>query len=144
MHPELFTLPGGITIKTYGFFLMVGFLSAVWLAMRRAQRVKADSDRILDLSFLALIFGVGGARFMYVVHYWRTDFADAPNRLWAIVDIRLGGLEFLGGIIGAMAAIVIYLLLRRQSIRLHLDIMAPGAMWGLAFGRLGCFFNGCC
>jgi phosphatidylglycerol:prolipoprotein diacylglycerol transferase len=25
-----------------------------------------------------------------------------------------------------------------------MDILAPGLMWGLAFGRLGCFFNGCC
>ena len=30
MHPELFTLPiFGVTIKTYGFCLMIGFLSAV-------------------------------------------------------------------------------------------------------------------
>ena len=71
MHPDLFTLPIiGVSIKTYGFFLMVGFLSAVWLSMRRAQRVKANPDTVLDLSILCLLFGVGGARLFYVVHYW--------------------------------------------------------------------------
>ncbi|MFQ5463326.1 MAG: prolipoprotein diacylglyceryl transferase [Phycisphaerae bacterium] len=144
MHPKLLTLPGGLTVTTYGFFLMIGFLSAVWFAMRRARRVKVDPDRVLDLSFFALIFGVGGARLMYVIHYWRSSFADQPNQLLAIVDIRNGGLEFLGGLLGASAAILTYLLITRQSIRLYLDILAPGAMWGLAFGRLGCFFNGCC
>lgn len=144
MHPELFTLPGGINVKTYGFCLMVGFLSAVWLAMRRGSRVKADPDCVLDLSFLALVFGVGGARLMYVAHYWQSDFAGASNRLLAIIDIRQGGLEFLGGFLGAMAAMLVYLLVKKQSIRLYLDILAPSAMWGLAFGRVGCFFNGCC
>jgi len=148
MHPELFTLPGGYTIKTYGFFMMLGFLSGVWLAMRRAQRVKADPDVVLDLGFLCLLFGVGGARVFYVIHYW-PQFAEAPNLLLAIVDVTKGGLEFLGGFLGAFAAIVVYAWIKSRagkpiSIRMYLDILAPSAMWGLAFGRMGCFFNGCC
>lgn len=144
MHPELFTLPFGFTIQTYGFCLMVGFLSAVWLAMRRATRVKASSDVVLDLSLVALLFGVGGARLFYVIHYWQTQFADAPNALLAIIDIRKGGLEFLGGLLGASLGIILHLWRKRLPIRLYIDILTPGAMWGLAFGRLGCFFNGCC
>jgi len=145
MHPDLFTIPGiGLQVKTYGFFLTVGFLSAVWLAMRRAQRVGADPDRVLDFSFIALFFGVGGARVFYVIHYWQTDFAHRPNPWFAVIDIRQGGLEFLGGLLGAMIATLVYLKWKKLSVRMYLDILAPGAMWGLAFGRLGCFFNGCC
>ncbi len=144
MYPELFTLPGGFTIKTYGFCMMVGFLSAVWLAMRRAERVKADPDRVLDIAFLCLLFGVAGARAFYVIHYWTPQFSDAPNRFLAIIDITEGGLEYLGGFIGATLAAIAYAYLKKQSLRLYLDIAAPSAMWGLAFGRLGCFFNGCC
>lgn len=145
MHPELFTLPIlGVPIRMYGFWLMVGFLSGVWLAMRRAQRVKADPDRVLDMSFLALIFGVVGARAFYVVHYWKSDFASAPNRLLAAIDITGGGLEFLGGFLGATAAILIYAVRKKVSARMYCDILAPSVMWGLAFARIGCFFNGCC
>lgn len=144
MHPELVTLPGGFTVKTYGFMMMVGFLSAVWLAMRRARRVKVDPDVVLDLSFLALLFGVGGARIFYVIHYWKTQFADAPNRFLAAIDITRGGLEFLGGFLGAILAILIYCKWKKISVRLYGDIMAPSTMWGLALGRIGCFFNGCC
>jgi len=144
MHPELITLPGGFSIKTYGFFMMVGFLSGVWLAMRRAQRVKADPDVVLDISLLCLIFGVGGARIFYVVHYWKSQFADAANPLLAIIDITAGGLEFLGGFLGAVAATAVFAAWKKHSLRLYLDILAPGAMWGLAWGRVGCFFNGCC
>jgi len=38
----------------------------------------------------------------------------------------------------------LYAAWKKQSLRLYLDVGAPGAMWGLAFGRVGCFFNGCC
>lgn len=145
MYPELFTIPIlGIPVKSYGFCLMVGFLGAVWLAMRRAQRVKCDPDVVLDLSFLALIFGVAGARAFYVIHYWQSDFAAAPNRLIAVIDITGGGLEFLGGFLGALVAILAYAWKKRVSLRLYLDVLAPSVMWGLAFGRLGCFLNGCC
>jgi phosphatidylglycerol:prolipoprotein diacylglycerol transferase len=67
-----------------------------------------------------------------------------PNRLLAVIDIREGGLEFLGGFLGAAIAVTAYGVIRRQSLRLFLDILAPSAMWGLAFGRVGCFLNGCC
>jgi len=145
MHPELFTLPIiGYPIKTYGFCLMVGFLSAVWLAMRRAERVKASADTVLDLSFLALLFGVGGARVFYVAHYWQTQFAQRANPWLAAINITEGGLEFIGGFIGASAAIVGYAVWKRIPLRLYLDILAPSTMWGLAIGRLGCFMNGCC
>ncbi|RME39755.1 MAG: hypothetical protein D6788_04780 [Planctomycetota bacterium] len=145
MHPELFDIPIiGFSVKTYGFFLMIGFLSAVWLAMRRAEKVGADPDVVLDMSFLALVFGVAGARLFYVVHYWHPHFDNAPNKLLAALDITKGGLEFLGGFLAAAAAVAVYAYRKKVSLRLYLDILAPGAMWGLAFGRLGCFFNGCC
>lgn len=144
MHPELITLPGGLSIKTYGFCMMIGFLTAVWFAMRRATRVKASADRVLDISFLCLLFGVGGARVFYVIHYWNPQFATAKNKFIAIVDITGGGLEFLGGFLGAFVAVVAYSLWTKKSLRLYLDILAPSCLWGLAFGRLGCFFNGCC
>jgi len=144
MHPDLINFSSGFGIKTYGFCMMVGFLSAVWMSMRRAERVKADPDIVLDLGFLSLLFGVTGARVFYVIHYWQTQFADQPNKFIAIIDITQGGLEFLGGFLGAFFAITAYSMIKRISMRMYMDILAPGVMWGLAFGRLGCFFNGCC
>ncbi|HNQ24116.1 MAG TPA: prolipoprotein diacylglyceryl transferase [Phycisphaerae bacterium] len=145
MYPELpFSLPFGITIKTYGLCVMVGFLTATWFTMRRAQRVKCDPDLVLNLCFLALIFGMIGARVFFVIHYWESQFAHVPNRLLAIVDIREGGLEFLGAVLGGVPALLVYLRLKRASMRVYLDLFAPSLMWGLALGRIGCFFNGCC
>lgn len=145
MHPELFRIPGvDWGVKSYGFMLMIGFLTAIWLAMRRAERVKANPDLILDLGFVALILGIVGARVFYVVHYWDSQFAVRSHPLWAAVNLTAGGLEYYGGLLSAIGGISLYLVIKRASWRLYMDILAPAAMWGLAFGRAGCFLNGCC
>jgi phosphatidylglycerol:prolipoprotein diacylglycerol transferase len=154
VHHTLFTLPGGFVIQSYGFCLAIAFLCGMLLARRRAKRVGADPQVILNVSLLAVVFGVGGARLLSVVHYW-DRFAAKPNPLWAAIDLRQGGLEFLGGFIAATLAISAYLVmakhrssrgkgLRPFSICLYLDVLTPSLMCGLAITRIGCFLNGCC
>lgn len=145
VHPELFTIPGiQYSVKSYGFCVMLGFLTAAWFAMRRAVRVKADPDLVLNISFVGLVAGLLGSRVFYVIHYWESQFAGSANKIAAILDISQGGFEFLGSVIGAVPAVTAYLWWKKESIRVYLDILAPGLMWGLAFGRVGCFLNGCC
>lgn len=132
-------------VKSYGVMMMIAFLSGIWLACRRAFRSQADPDIVLNLGFLSLIFGVAGARAMFVIHYWQTRFANTPNPLAAIFDIRAGGLEFWGGPIAVIPVCIIYLrYFAKTSVRWYLDITVPSLAWGLAITRIGCFLNGCC
>jgi phosphatidylglycerol:prolipoprotein diacylglycerol transferase len=144
MHPVLLNLPFGISVKSYGLMMMLGFFAATWWAMYRANKVKADPDVILNLGFVALISGIVGARLFYVLQFWEKDFAHQPNPLLAALNVTAGGLVFYGGFLLAVLAALVYLIWARHSIRLYLDILAPSLMVGLAFGRMGCFLNGCC
>ena len=69
------------------------------------------------------------------------QFAENPLRIFKIWE---GGLVFYGGMIMGAIAFVFYC--RRHSLPLlpMLDVMAPATAIGLAFGRIGCYFNGCC
>lgn len=142
MHPTLFEL-GPIPIRAYGFMMMVGFLLSIHLAARRARRCGADEDLVLNLGLIALIVGVIGARLFYVMHRL-PFFLRQDNPLMAIVNITSGGLEFYGGFLLAVAAVIFYIRRKKRSIRWYMDILAPAIMLGLAFGRIGCFLNGCC
>lgn len=147
MLPVLFRIPGlNIPVPGYGFMLMLGFLLGIMWAVRRGMKSGADPDVILNCGFIALIAGVIGCRVMYVVHYWDkfTVYEDMGRRIFAIIDVRQGGLEFYGGFILTALCILIYLRFWGHSVRWYLDIMAPSAALGLAFGRVGCFLNGCC
>ena len=59
-------------------------------------------------------------------------------------DGNEGGLVFYGGAIGGVISGVIYCYLRKIPVWKMADIGAPAIMLGLAIGRLGCFFAGCC
>lgn len=144
MWPTVFSIPtpwGEMPIRSYGLMLMIGFLGGTWWAARRAARVKADPDLVINLGFVALLASVIGARAFYVIHYWE-QFAGRGVR--AVIDITAGGMEFYGGFIGAFVAILGYLLIYKASIRLYMDIIAPSLMFGMGMARIGCFLNGCC
>lgn len=148
MHPIVFRIPWlGKDVPGYGLMMMIGFLVAIVWAARRALRSGANPDVILNCGFVALFGGVIGARAMHVIHYW-DQFAGRRNifeTIWAIIDVTKGGLEYYGGFLLASISIILWVkFYERVSLRWYCDIMAPSAAIGLAFGRLGCFLNGCC
>ena len=149
MFPTMFRIPylpdWLADIKSYGVMMMIAFLSGIWLACRRGYKTQANPDIVLNVGFIALICGVIGSRAMFVIHYWNEKFANQPNPIFAVFDIRAGGLEFYGGPLLVIPAVMIYLrYFAKASARWYLDITMPSLAWGLAITRIGCFLNGCC
>ncbi len=148
MYPTMFRIPflpeQWAEVKSYGVMMMVAFLGGIWLACRRAMKVKADPDVVLNTGFISLVSGVVGARAFFVIHYWQSRFANQPNPWLSVFDIRAGGLEFWGGPLLVIPSVIIYLWMTKKSIRWYLDIAAPSLMFGMAMARIGCFLNGCC
>lgn len=143
MHPILFSipLPGGSSfdIATYGVMMALGTAAAVLLAMWVARRDGLSANAVVDMAFWAVIGGVVGAKAWFVVQNWG-EFDDK----WDLVRNFRSGLVYYGGLLGGMAAVYAYARRARLGIARVLDTLAAPAMLGLAFGRIGCFFNGCC
>lgn len=139
----------GISVPVYGYGLMLflGFASAGWMAIRRGNWVGIDKDTIWDVSLWVLVGGIGGARLFYVVQY-RDDVFRGKNTFgeyaMALINLREGGLVLYGGVIVALSAYLIFCFRRKLNILLMSDVVIPSFFVGLAFGRLGCFLNGCC
>lgn len=157
MYPSLFTIPGlDLEVKSYGVMMMLAFLIGIYLTVRRALRVHGDPDIAINMGLMSLIGGLAGARLFFVIHYWDPYytphwvegagfFRNLSSTAWAILDMRTGGLEFYGGVIGGVLLTILYLWLwAKVSVRWYLDMIAPSLMFGAMFGRVGCFLNGCC
>lgn len=148
MWPVLFKLPIlNREVPAFGLMMTIGFLLAIWWAVRRGMRSGANPDVILNIGFIALFGGVLGCRLMYVVHNWEDQFATIPDlgqRIWAVIDLTKGGMEYYGGFVLTVLAVLTYLHFWKHSIRWYLDIVAPSVALGMAIGRIGCFLNGCC
>jgi phosphatidylglycerol:prolipoprotein diacylglycerol transferase len=120
--------------------MVIGFLFAFFLIKHLSRNITSTPQVITNIALYCLIAGVIGSRAFYVIHH-----LDQFQRRWSsIFGIWQGGLEFYGGVIFALPVIVLYLRHNKLPIRRYLDILAIGLMLGVAFGRIGCFLNGCC
>ncbi|MDI6450584.1 prolipoprotein diacylglyceryl transferase [Anaerobaca lacustris] len=141
MHPELIEIPFvNLTVKGYGLMMVVGFLAAVTLIRYLSRSFTKDPQHITNAALYSLIAGVVGARVFFVVHY----FDSFRDDLLGVFAIWKGGLELLGGVLMAVAVILLYIRYHKLPLRHYLDVLAVGLMLALVFGRIGCFLNGCC
>ncbi len=139
MHPILLKI-GSLTLYTYGLFVGLGFLTAVFVASQRAKKYNIKSEQMSDLFFVILVAAIIGARLLYVA----INFSEFSGHFIDIFKIWNGGLVFYGGFIAALAAAIVYI--KRTGLLMWQtgDIIAPGIALGHAIGRLGCFSAGCC
>ncbi|MBU0972223.1 MAG: prolipoprotein diacylglyceryl transferase [Proteobacteria bacterium] len=139
MHPILLDI-GSFKLYTYGLFLALGFMAAVWFSKRNARFYNTPDPVISDLFFVILLSAIVGARLLYVL----INFETYRHNLLDTVKIWQGGLVFFGGFIAAVVAGLVLLKLKKLPIARTADIIAPGIALGHAIGRLGCLFAGCC
>ena len=139
MHPELIRI-GSFALPSYGVALACAFLASIWLLRRRAPSFGVPPDAAADVGIWLLLSGLLGAKILLLV-------VEGPRylRSWGdfVEFLRSGGV-FYGGLIGAVAALVVLLRKRRIGFWTFVDIAAPAVALGHAIGRLGCFSAGCC
>ena len=87
-----------------------------------------------------MIGGIIGAKLLFLIVSFR-QIIDENIPLWAVIK---GGFVFYGGLAGGLVGILVYAKQFRMRIEKLLEIYATVLPLGHAFGRLGCFFAGCC
>ena len=111
--PVIFSL-GPVSLHWYGLMYLVGFVFAMWLATRRANRP-----------------GSG----------WTKN--EVENLLYAgFLGVFLGGMSFHGGLIGVILVMIIFARRTKRTFFQVSDFIAPLIPFGLGAGRLGNFING--
>lgn len=137
--------PVGLPVRGYGIMLMLGVSSGVLIAYSNAKKVGITIDQMLSLAFWVIITGIVGARLFFVVQKWsELDGDTAFEKLGVALKFTEGGLVVYGAVIGGVIAGMTWAYARKISPFLLADIMTPGFLLGLAFGRIGCLLNGCC
>jgi phosphatidylglycerol:prolipoprotein diacylglycerol transferase len=120
--------------------LVVGFLSAIFIIRILSRDITKDPNHITNAALYALLAGIVGSRLFYVIHY----FDSFKDNLLSVFAIWQGGLELYGGVIPAIIVVILYIRYHKLPLRKYLDILAIALMLALTFGRIGCFFRGCC
>jgi phosphatidylglycerol:prolipoprotein diacylglycerol transferase len=139
MHPILFHI-GSFKLYTYGLFVALGFMTAMWVSQKNAAPHGIPAQTISDIFFVILVSAILGARVLYV----GINFEEYTTNWLDIFKIWNGGLVFFGGFLGAIAASLVYFKKKNFKVWKTADILSPGIALGHAVGRIGCFFAGCC
>lgn len=139
MHPILLNI--GIPLHMYGLMIAIGFLLVMQLIQRDARPLGISADDISTMCFGVLFWGVAGTRLLHIIMFPENYAWNDPIGWIAIWN---GGLVFQGAIPAAI--LYAWLALRKRGIPFWVmpDIVMPYVPIAQAFGRLGCFFNGCC
>ncbi|MDO8886478.1 prolipoprotein diacylglyceryl transferase [Candidatus Oleimmundimicrobium sp.] len=138
MHPILFKI-WPITVYSYGFALAGAFIIGFFLLTAELERKKIETGFAYDLVLAAIIGGVIGARFFYVLAHL-DYFSKYPLQIFFIQE----GLVFYGGLAGGTLAVLSVVYRKKLPVSKIADAVAPCLAIGTAIGRIGCFLNGCC
>lgn len=139
MHPILLSF-GSFTIYTYGFFVAVGFLAATLFISKTTKSDIISQDNLYSLFLYTIIAAIVGARLLYVL----TNIGDFIKAPLDIFKIWQGGLVYYGGFIVAVLYVIWYTKRKKVPLGRLSDTIAPALGLGHFFGRIGCFFAGCC
>lgn len=136
MYPTI--LIGSVALPTYPFLLLVAYWAGMWLAARRASRLKIDGDHVYNAGLYGLLAGIVGARLWFVLSHWENY---APNIMQAF-SLSRSALSAGEGLIIAGIVVLIYLQRNNVPLGTFFDALAPGLALALTIGHVGAFLGG--
>lgn len=137
MYNDWLTI-GKFTIHGYGVMIAIGILFGFAFGERQAKKHGLNSEYVDNIIFIALIAGYACAKLTYVLVNWET-FLSNPKAV-----LGSGGWVVYGGVLGGILAAYIYCRIKKVNFMDYFNLMLPGVSLAQGFGRIGCFFAGCC
>lgn len=137
MYNDLFSI-GPITIHTYGVMVAIGVLAALFTGEARAKKRNMNADVLYPMTFLCVVLGFCAAKVLFCIVEWK-NFIQNPLSV-----LSNSGFVVYGGILGGVLTAYIYCRIKKLSFVDYFDLMMPSVALAQGFGRLGCFFAGCC
>lgn len=125
----------GVRIGAWPALVGLGAVVALTLQALLAARMPLPVTPVILLSLLACLIGLVGARVYYLVEH--------PRQQRGLMNMT-SGLCIQGLVLAAIGTLVPGALIAGLPVGSLLDVTAPGLLFGMAIGRLGCFFGGCC
>ena len=127
-----------IEIRWYSLAYIFGILIG-WLYCKKILIKDKNISKLFDDLISYLIIGIIlGGRLGYVIFYNLEYFSNNPIE---ILMIWQGGMSFHGGLLGVLAATIIYAKKHNVNKFIFLDLIAGSAPIGIFLGRVANFLN---
>ncbi len=142
---------GFVEISLYGPIFMIGAVIAIILIRKLAPSAGVDKWDAVYAVIYGLIGLLIGAKLLYLITrlpaiVFRFDaFVELIKKdFTAAINFSLGGMVFYGGLIGFALGVIRYCRHFGIPVWGPVDLYTPFLPLVHGFGRIGCFFAGCC
>ena len=142
MHP-VFLKIGSFELASYGVMTALGYGIASYYLLRRLPK-NLDNDTFWNLIFILFMGALTGAKLLFILVTWPLLDGNTWEKLTYFAQNFRYGFVFYGGVIVAVAALIIYMKKKKLPILSTSDFIITALPLGHAFGRIGCFLAGCC
>ncbi len=129
---------GPLTVHGYGVMIAVGILAASWLATKLCKEYKLDYENIDSFIIFVIVIGYAFSKLTYCLTVFDQFLSDPLSVLGS------GGWVVYGGILGGLLAALIWCKWKKWKFMDYFQVLMPCVSLAQGFGRIGCFFAGCC
>ena len=129
---------GPLTVHGYGVMIAVGILAASWLAAKLCKEYKLDYENIDSFIIFVIVIGYAFSKLTYCLTVFDQFLSDPLSVLGS------GGWVVYGGILGGLLAALIWCKWKKWKFMDYFQVLMPCVSLAQGFGRIGCFFAGCC
>ena len=143
LDPVAFTLPigEGFAVYWYGIIITLGIaIGAIW-GGREIERRGQDPDEFFNGLLIGVLSGYLFARITYVILDVAGGNGAGYSNLIDVLNIRRGGVNILGGFIGATLVVLFYVSWRRLKLWHYADVAGMVLLVAQGVGRWGNFIN---
>ncbi len=127
-------------IPLYGIFCIIGIIFAVGVGFILIRKRKIEPFDFACAGVFILIGAIIGSKLLFLALSWKQIIALKLS----VAQILQGGFVFYGGLLGGALGLLLYVKIYKENLKDYLDVCAVALPLGHAFGRIGCFFGGCC
>ncbi len=139
MHPEFLKI-GTFSIAWYGVMMVAGLVSGLIIAQKLAAQRGLNPKIMADLGFWAMIWGIVGARVVFVLS--NPEAFSKTSTFIDYINVRNGGLAVHGALIAGMMVGLYYTFRHKMDFYRYGDLFAPMLGLGIIGGRMGNIMNG--
>lgn len=132
---------GILKIPSFALMIWLGIMAFTLITIYILEKKEGTRQEITNRMLLVCVIGLA-ALFVFALGFNSLFHSIASGK------IKIGGITWLGGVLGAFPTMVLSLHFLCPKIKgralEYFDYMIPGISLAHAFGRIGCFLGGCC
>ena len=134
----------GFEMPLYGLMILIGIIVANAVALSLCKKIKADKLELLTVESYGIVGAFLGSKLLFLIIGFREIDWARIGEIKYLMNVILNGFVFYGGLIGA----ILFMMLAGKFHDIQVWYYLRRFIFMIpimhAFGRVGCFFAGCC